>query len=210
MTRDLSKYGQYKRDIFKKMGVDFERGKKILDVGCGDCTDAEIFIKEFALETYGIDIYEHKNAAELENFKFKKGGIFNIPFENGIFDYVFLHDVLHHIDEENQDCEKHKQALRELGRVCKEGGKIIILEANRYNPIFYPHMVKMEGHNHWKQLYFKKIISEIFNDVEFRYFESHFYPWGLKFWRIYEFFMENIFPKNFLSYNLAIIKCNLK
>lgn len=44
MKYNFQKYGQYKNDIFNKLGFSFEKGKKILDVGCGDGSDGKIFI----------------------------------------------------------------------------------------------------------------------------------------------------------------------
>jgi len=204
---NLSNYGQYKEDIFIKLDFDFVPRKKILDIGCGDCTDANIFIKEYKLDTYGIDIYKHKNVNKISGLKFKKAGIYNIPFKDSSFDYVFLHDVLHHIDETKQRYERHLESLREVKRVCKKGGYVIILEGNRYNPLFYPHMVKMLGHNHFKQSYFKKIVSEVFPKATFKYFEAHLYPKRfLIVWKIYERIMEVLSPKQFLAYNSAIIQ----
>lgn len=211
MKYDLKKYGQYKKDIFDKVNISFERNKKLLDVGCGDESDVEIFINEFGLDVYGIDIYEHKNIRNIKNFKFKKAGIYEIPFEDNSFDYVFLHDVLHHIDEDHQSYEKHISGLQELKRVCKKGGSIIILEANRYNPLFYPHMVLMAGHNHFTQKYFKKILKDIFGkNINFKSFETHSYPSKLlKLFKIFEFFMEHVkILVPFRAYNLAIVKIN--
>lgn len=204
--KNLLKYGQYKNDIFSKLEFNFEVNKKILDVGCGDGSDAEIFINEFGLDTYGIDIYKDEKINQIKELKFQKAGIYHIPLDDGFFDYVFLHDVLHHIDEKNQRFEKHIKALKELKRVTKKGGYIIIIEGNRYNPLFYPHMVKTLGHEHWKQSYFKEVVNQVFEDVKFKFFEAHFYTWGIKFWKVYEFLMEKFSPKQFLSYNTAIIK----
>lgn len=203
---NMEKYGQYKNDIFNKLDFNFEKGKKILDLGCGDCSDAEIFIKEYGLDTYGVDIYKHENVEKTNSLKFSEAGIFSIPFSDETFDYVFLHDILHHIDEEGQSYEKHVRGLRELKRVVKKGGHIIIVEGNRFNPLFYPHMVKMMGHNHFKQAYFKKIINDVFDQVSFKFFESHLYPQKyLKFWKLYEKLMEKYIPDPFLAYNIAII-----
>ena len=203
-----SKYGQYKADIFNKLNFYFIKGKKMLDVGCGDCTDAEIFINEYGLDTYGIDVYEHENAKKILGQRFVKTekGIFEIPFNKTTFDYVFLHDVLHHIDEESQSYGNHISGLKELKRVIRPNGVIIIVEGNRYNPLFYPHMVKHLGHEHFVQSYFHKIINNVFDNVEFKYFESHFYPPSqLKFWKIYEKFMETFAPRILLAYNVALI-----
>jgi len=206
MNINLSKYGQYKKDIFEKLNVNFIAGNKILDLGCGDGSDAEIFLNEYKLDVYGTDIYEHEKIKKIKGLTFEKGGICKIPFKDSVFDYVFLHDVLHHIDEKGQRRSKHIAGLKELKRVCKKGGTIIIVEGNRYNPLFYPHMVKMLGHNHFKQSYFSKIVSFIFPNAKFKYFEAHLYPERfISFWKSYEYIMENIIPKYFLSYNTAII-----
>jgi len=121
---------------------------------------------------------------------------------------IYLHDVLHHIDEENQSYEKHIKGLKEVFRVLKKGGQVIVVEGNRYNPLFYPHMVKMLNHQHFKQGYFKKIINDAYNgnDIKFKFFEAHSYPrFWLWFWKGFEWFMENISPKQFLAYNIALI-----
>ncbi|UYP48441.1 2-methoxy-6-polyprenyl-1,4-benzoquinol methylase, mitochondrial [Candidatus Lokiarchaeum ossiferum] len=47
-----------------------------------------------------------------------------IPFENDFFDYVFLSNSFHHIDEK-------QKALNEINRVLKDSGKIVILEFNK-------------------------------------------------------------------------------
>lgn len=209
-SKFVKKYGQYKADIFFKLGYKFIKNKKILDLGCGDGSDSEIFINEYNLKTYGVDIYKNNRLSKIKDLKYKKGGIFNIPFPDSSFDYVFLHDVLHHIDESGQREAKHLAGLMELKRVCKKSGTIIVIEGNRYNPLFYPHMVKMMGHNHFKQSYFIDIILSVFPKARFRFFEAHYYPPRfLSLWKVYEWLMENFSPKEFLSYNATIIKNNL-
>ena len=150
---------------------------------------------------------EKKSVGKNKNLKFKLGSIYKIPFENETFDYVYLHDVLHYIDEVNQSRQKHIEGLLELKRVTKKDGTVIIIEGNRYNPLFYPHMVKMLGHNHFKQAYFLDLIRQVFVGARFKHFESHSYPQKfLWFWKMYETIMEKFSPKSLLAYNVAIIK----
>ena len=47
MKYDLSKYGQYKHDFFNKLAFTFNSGKNLLDVGCGDGIDMDIFVDIF-------------------------------------------------------------------------------------------------------------------------------------------------------------------
>jgi len=86
---NLKQYGQYKSDIFTKLDFNFEEGKSLLDVGCGDGIDAIIFQKEYKLKVTGIDVYTHKNIKSLKDIEFKEAGIYEIPYANNSFDYIF-------------------------------------------------------------------------------------------------------------------------
>lgn len=204
----ITKYNQYKNDFFNKLNFPFKKGNKILDVGCGEGTDAKVFTEVYGLNFYGIDIYESLEIKK-HKYNFKIGGIHKIPYESECFDYVYTHDVLHHVDEKTQSDNSILSGLKELRRVCKKNGFIIIVEANRFNPLFYPHMVLMKKHNHFNQSKFKKMIKkEFLNDnINFKYFEAHLYPSKLLIlFKIYEFVMEKILPSKFSAYNVAIIQ----
>ena len=206
--KKITRYNQYKNDFFNKLNFPFQKGKKILDVGCGPATDAPIFKKEHGSSYYGTDVYKDDNLKK-QKISFKLGGLFKIPYPTESFDYVFVHDVLHHIDEPDHLEIKHLAGLKELKRVCKRGGEIVIVEGNRYNPLFYPHMVLMRGHEHFAHAYFLEIIKKTFkkDEICFKFFEAHFYPpRALKFWKFYEFFMEKFVPRQFRAYNAAVIK----
>ena len=89
------------------MNFNFIKGKSVLDVGCGDGSDSEIFFKKYGLKTYGTDVYEHDVIKKDRSFlNFKIGSVFDIPFLMA-FDYVFMHDVLHHVDEPEQERLSH-------------------------------------------------------------------------------------------------------
>lgn len=204
----LKKYGQYKYDIFSKLDFDFIPGARVLDLGCGDGSDSAIFKNVFGLKVFSCDIYEHEDVKK-NKLKFQLAGIYKLPYKSNFFGYVFMHDVLHHIDEPEQRMNKHISGLVEALRVLKPGGTMVIVEANRYNPLFYPHMVKMRGHNHFKQSYFKKLVNGSFksSDVTFKFFEAHVYPKKLlKLFKIYERVMDNFMPKSLLAYNIVLVK----
>jgi len=113
-------------------------------------------------------------------------------------------DVLHHVDNPSE-------VIKEIKRITKIGGTIIIIEANRYNPLFYLHMTKMLGHNHLTRGNFMNLITENFNNVEFRFVESHVWPISNRFITMLLHKIEKIldrifFYQPFLAYNVAIIR----
>ena len=58
-----------------------------------------------------------------KNLNVVLGNILNIPYKNNIFDYTICIAVIHHLSSAN----KRKEAINELIRVTKKGGKILIL-----------------------------------------------------------------------------------
>ncbi len=194
------------RDLYERLGLSrLFLNKKILDVGCGFGTGTIIF-SEFAKLVIGVDIIEY-NEWELfksNKIKFRKASSTMLPFDDNSFDGVYLKDLLHHIKGADK-------TLREIKRVTKNNGIIVIVEANRYNPVFYPYVTKIKGHDHFTQKEFKNLIEENFSDRKFIYLEA--YPpfrFPLKFYK-YILKIEKLvnkieFLKPIFCYNVAIIK----
>jgi len=105
-------------------------GLKILDAGCGEGHLIEkVYSKSNKNIYYGIDITE----VALESAKkrcpyadIQKMDITNITKENGFFDIIICSDVLEHV-------LRYKKAIRELKRVLKKDGKLIITSPNERN-----------------------------------------------------------------------------
>ena len=111
---------------------------------------------------------------------------------------------MHHVDDIGK-------TLKELKRVTRKNGSIIIIEGNRFNPIFYIYSTRIKGHDHFRQSEFEKIISKHFKNFKIESMEA--YPPFKMPIQIYkkviklERKISNIgFLKKFLSYNIAIIK----
>lgn len=196
----------FKEDFYKRLGgLDVFKGKTILDVGCGDGDDAS-YISKYAKIVIGIDIIKDGKWRERTSnkLKFKIGDAQKLPFKNSEFDGIFLKDVLHHV-------ESPTKVMAEIKRVATKDAVVMIIEGNRYNPIFYVHMTKMAGHEHLSQGEFIKLISAYFPTARFLHFESHFLPffnpWSLKIMIRVERLLDKLsFLKPILSYNAAIKK----
>jgi ubiquinone/menaquinone biosynthesis C-methylase UbiE len=177
----------------------------LLDVGCGDGGDCELFSK-FVKKVVGTDINFHQNWIKIMekriNIDFIISDACNLPFPNETFDLVYVKDVLHHI-------QNHEDALEEIIRVTKTGGQIIIIESNRYNPISHIHLTLIKDHEHFSKNFFYQLIERHFNNFEFFTIDSHVFcvrnKTIIKLLHYFEDFLEKIpIINNYLNYNIAI------
>ena len=92
------------------------RCASVLEVGCNTGNDLRELPKNF--EVYGIDLNERALVfakQKLPSFKFKNGSITDLPYEESSIDFVFTHNVLNYISEQEMD-----KAIKELYRVSKK------------------------------------------------------------------------------------------
>jgi len=101
-----------------------DKNIKILDAGCGDGR----FLKELRdnnfNQVYGIDYSERAiNFAKIltSHTNLKVCDIKNLPYNDNFFDVIFLIEVIEHIDPDEVN-----KIIKELDRVLKNSGKIII------------------------------------------------------------------------------------
>lgn len=195
----------FKKDFYQRIGgLNQFKGRIVLDLGCGDGEDS-LQIANFAKKVIGVDILNNESwkKNKRKNLVFKISAAEKLPFANNSFTGLFLKDVIHHV----QDTEK---TMKEIKRVTTDDAVIILIEGNRYNPLFYVHMTKMNQHEHLSQNQFKKLVLKYFPKARFKHFESHFVPYIDE--RTFDLLirLEKIMDKipllkPVLSYNAAII-----
>lgn len=105
-------------------------GKRVLDVGCGNGYVLRHYAREGA-ETVGVDITQR--AVDICTLRFAHENLWgsfevanaeHLPFDDDTFDCVCSMGVLHHVPDT-------EQAVREIHRVLKPGGRLIVMLYHR-------------------------------------------------------------------------------
>jgi 2-polyprenyl-3-methyl-5-hydroxy-6-metoxy-1,4-benzoquinol methylase len=101
--------------------------KDLCDIGCGDGTRTILFDR-YGRKIYGVDRIDWIHENIRKRFFFIKSDFINsaIPFDNQRFDIVMSFDVIEHMDE-----TKARIMLREIHRVLRDNGVLIISTPNR-------------------------------------------------------------------------------
>jgi SAM-dependent methyltransferase len=117
-------------------------GECLLEIGCGEGGNL-FFLQDIPAKFFGIDLFVRKLVfakGQLQNCGFICSGAEYLPFSDESFDVVLCRDVLHHLPDRGR-------ALKEMTRVCRQGGRMVIIEPNGRNLIMrvLPWLVKAES-----------------------------------------------------------------
>lgn len=122
-------YWQKRRDIIKLLPP---QAGRILDVGCGTGRFEEALLhyrNNSDISAIGIDMSSKsievaKSKQALENCEFLCGDAESLPFKDDSFDCCVLIEVIEHVSDK-------ESTLRELKRVLKPHGKLVITTPNK-------------------------------------------------------------------------------
>jgi SAM-dependent methyltransferase len=116
-------------------------GESVLDVACGTAANAA-WLKD-RCRYFGVDL----SVTALQQpvhplLKLACGDADHLPFRHDAFDGVIATYVLEHAVEPIE-------SLREMCRVTKPGGRIVLLGPAWDFPFWYPNSLRSSGRNHW-------------------------------------------------------------
>ena len=112
----------------------------VLEVGCGVGAQTSIIsMKNPEVHFTSVDLSESSllkakervNTLGIENVTFRQADVYELPFDDGSFDHVFVCFVLEHLVNPHE-------ALLELKRVLKKGGTLTVIEGDHGSTYFFP------------------------------------------------------------------------
>jgi ubiquinone/menaquinone biosynthesis C-methylase UbiE len=191
---------RYRLRCIDKLGHTFRGDERLLDAGCGNGGVARL-LRERVGEVVAVDVEPSAAWHEEPGLSFAVADAEQLPFDDASFAVVHSKDSLHHM-------ESPARALAEYRRVLMPHGVALIIEANRYNPIFYPHMTRALGHEHFSRRRFRELVGAVFPQARFGSFEAHYVPGlgrAVAVQHLVEEALERLPPfRPLLSYNFAV------
>jgi SAM-dependent methyltransferase len=133
--------GQQRRlDLIVRAAGERVRGR-VLEDGCGVGMYAE-HLASFGGRVVGLE-YDYERAAEART---RSPGILNaageaLPFPAGTFDLILSHEVIEHVRDD-------RQAVHEMARALRPGGRMVIFCPNRGYPV-ETHGIYWRGRYHF-------------------------------------------------------------
>ena len=191
---------RYRLRCIDKLDHPFRGDERLLDVGAGDGGVARL-LRERVGEVVAVDVEPAEEWRDGDGVSFSVANAEQLPFGDAEFDLVHSKDSLHHMDDPDG-------AILEYRRVLKPGGTALIVEANRYNPIFFVHMTKRLGHEHFSRQRFRDLVGSAFPDARFGTFEARFVPQAERALKVQEG-VENVLERipglsRIAAYNFAV------
>lgn len=120
-----------------------KKGELAADIGSGTGFLTEGLLQK-GLSVIAVDRSEEMLAQMKEKFKdfhgvsYRQGEAEHLPIENDFVDYALANMYLHHV-------ETPLRAIREMVRIVKAGGKVVITDLDEHNHEF----LRTEHHDQW-------------------------------------------------------------
>ena len=139
------------------IACNYTKNKVVLDIASGEGYGCNLISKNASF-VYGVDIDKEtivsaKNKYNEENIEFIEGSTSEIPLDDCTIDIVISFETIEHHD-------KHEEMFKEIKRVLKPKGLLIISTPDKY---YYSDIKNYNNEFHIKELYKQEFIKLIKN-----------------------------------------------
>ncbi len=122
---------------------------EVLEAGCGSgvtslLIGATVHRTLLDLDAHAVQTAEQVFSATGQQARCMQGDLFAMPFPDGSFDCVFNAGVLEHFDQ-----AMRAQALREMARVTRSGGLVVVAVPNHCSYHYHSAYCWMKAHGRW-------------------------------------------------------------
>ena len=126
-----------------------------------------------------------------------EGSVYELPFEPKSFDTIVVKDVLHHLPDP-------AAAVDAMVAIARR--RVLVIEANRYNPVSYVRMVRVAKHDHFSRAKLSRVLGQ--RQVTVSSIETHVWPDAVEpVGRVHDAILGRVpLLARLRNYNLAIIE----
>ena len=135
------------------MACEYVKNKVVLDIACGEGYGS-MMLSTVASRVTGVDISKEvidfaQAKYRIDNINFKTGSCDKIPLEDSSIDVVVTFETIEHHDQ-------HDAMMKEIKRILKPDGLLIISSPDKYN---YSDLPGKKNQYHLKELYYEEFKS---------------------------------------------------
>jgi 2-polyprenyl-3-methyl-5-hydroxy-6-metoxy-1,4-benzoquinol methylase len=154
--RDSLAVEAYRERLLSAFKIAPGKNRTALDLGCGDGLEA-VYLARLGYKVEALDLEPHPRWKSIEKawkgrVRFRLANATKLGGLKPGYDLVFEKDMLHHVEQPGS-------VLTQMKRLVKKGGRVLIAECNRYNPIFYVHLTLWGGHQHFSSARLKALLD---------------------------------------------------
>lgn len=147
----------YRERLMGRLGLGAVKRGRALDLGCGEGQEA-LYLAGLGYQVDAVDMEARPSwpsvaKASRGRVRFRRGDAGALKGLRAGYDLVFEKDMLHHAGDP-------AAALREMARLARPRGRVLALEANRLNPVFYVHLTLLGGHQHFTRARFAALLAQ--------------------------------------------------
>lgn len=162
------RFERFRERLLAKIAVPF--AGDVLDVGCMDGRVSS-GIARTARSVTGVDIAPSPvwETLRRDGLRFLCADAQRLPLEDASFDLVIAGSMLHHASSPTR-------VIREMLRVMRPGGTLVLIEPNRRNPMTWIHLTLFSDHDHFETQAFRRLVERVVPIRAFHQFELHLWP----------------------------------